>query len=118
MFVAYIATSPEQEEAARKGLLHEFARFSEGDVTADELTRAQEYAIGTHAIRQQSGGAVLGDIAEAWMLGRGLGELTEFDARVRGVTAPAIRAMARKYFDEQRLVQAVVRGSAGAAGAR
>ena len=118
MFVSYIATSPEQEEAARAGLLREFARFAEREVTSDELVRAQEYAIGTHAIRQQSGGAVLGDIAEAWMLGRGLGELTEFDARVRAVTAAGIRALARKYFEERRLVQAVVRGRTGGTGAR
>jgi len=48
-------------------------------VTAKELEQAQTYAIGTHAIRQQSGGAVLGDIVDAWMFGR-LAELTEFDA--------------------------------------
>ena len=58
-FGAYIATSPEQEDAARDGLLAEFRRLRDEPVTAEELERAQTYAIGTHAIRQQSGGAVL-----------------------------------------------------------
>jgi zinc protease len=115
MFVSYIATSPAQEEAARKGLLREFARLRESNVTARELELAQEYAIGTHAIRQQSGGAVLGELIDAWMMGRGLAELDEHDARVRAVTAPAMRELAAKYFDESRLVQATIRGNGAGA---
>jgi zinc protease len=108
-FVSYIATSPEKEEVARRGLLGEFAKLREAPVTAKELEQAQTYAIGTHAIRQQSGGAVLGDIVDAWMFGQ-LGELAEFDARVRGVTAEAMRQIARTYFDESRRVEGIIRG--------
>jgi zinc protease len=110
-FVAYIATSPEREEVARAGLLGEFAKLRERAVTAEELARAQTYAIGTHAIRQESGGAVLGDMVDAWLFGRSLAELEEFDARVRAVTPEAIRALAERYFDERRRVEGVVRGT-------
>jgi zinc protease len=117
MFVSYIATSPAQEETARRGLMREFARLREADVTERELRLAQEYAIGTHAIRQQSGGAVLGELIDAFMMGRGLAELDEHDARIRAVTAKAMREVAKTYFDEGRLVQAVIRGnSKGASG--
>src|SRR6185503_646864 len=68
-FGAYIATSPEQENAARDGLLAEFRRLREEPVTEEELTRAQTYAVGVHAIRQQSGGAVLGDVVDAFLFG-------------------------------------------------
>ncbi len=112
MFVSYIATSPAQEETARRGLLREFARLREGEVTARELELAQEYAIGTHAIRQQSGGSVLGEIVDAWMMGRGLASSTSTMRACAAVTAGAMRELARKYFDESRLVQAVVRGNA------
>ena len=108
-FVAYIATSPEKEEIARRGLLAEFAKLRDEPVTAKELEQAQRYAIGVHAIRQQSGGAVLGDMVDAYMFG-GLRELAEFDARVRGVTAEEMLAIARMYFDESRRVEGVVRG--------
>ena len=111
-FIAYIATAPIQEDEARRGLLHEFARLRDGDVSSEELAMAQEYAIGTHAISRQSGATVLGEIADAWILGRGLGELGEHDARVRAVTPKAMRDLAKKYFEESRVVQAVVRGSA------
>ena len=108
-FVSYIATSPEKEEVARRGLLAEFAKLRESVVTPKELEQAQTYAIGTHAIRQQSGGAVLGEIVDAYLFG-GLHELAEFERRVRGVTAEEMRAIARAYFDESRRVEGIIRG--------
>jgi zinc protease len=110
LFVAYIATSPDKEEVARRGLLAEFAKLRESPVTERELRQAQTYAIGTHAIRQQSGGAVLADIVDAWLLGAGLGELAEYEERVRGVTAEDALRVARRYFDEGRRVEGIVRG--------
>ena len=108
-FGAYIATSPEKEEQARRGLLNEFARLRDELVTPRELQQAQTYAIGVHAIRQQSGGAVLSDMVDAWMFGT-LAELREFDSRVRAVTAEEMRVVAQQYFLEDRRVEGIVRG--------
>ena len=80
-------------------------------VSDEELERAKTYAIGTHAIRQESGGAVLADMVDAWLYGRGLHELEEHDARVRAVTPAAMQALARRYFDEGRRVEGIVRGT-------
>ncbi len=109
-FVAYIATSPEKEDVARQGLLGEFAKLRETPVSARELEQAQTYAIGTHAIRQQSGGSVLADMVDAYMFG-GLHELAEYESRVRSVTAPQMQALAREYFDAERRVEGIVRGT-------
>jgi zinc protease len=111
LFVAYIATSPDKEEDARNGLLAEFAKLREADVTADELAQAKSYALGTHAIRQQSGGAVLADLIDAWLVGTGLEEIDEYENRILGVTAREMRDLAARYFDETRLVEGIVRGS-------
>jgi zinc protease len=108
-FVAYIATSPEKEEVARQGLLNEFAKLREQPVTARELDQAKTYALGVHAIRQQSGGAVLGEVVEAYLFGR-LAELEEFESKVRRVSAEKMRTVAREYFDESRRVEGIVRG--------
>src|SRR5206468_369098 len=78
-------------------------------VSDEELRRAQTYAIGSHAIRQQSGAAVLGEMVDAWMFGR-LGDLEEFENRVRAVTARGIMETARAYFDLDRRVEGIVRG--------
>lgn len=111
MFVSYIATSPEKEEIARAGLLAEFAKLREAPVTAAELAQAKEYAIGTHAIRSQSGGALLGEIIDAWIFGRGLHEIDEHDARIRAVTASEMQELASRHFVESALVQSVIRGT-------
>jgi zinc protease len=110
VFISYIATSPDREEVARRGLLGEFAKLRETEVTAEELERAKTYAIGTRAIRQESGAAVLGELVDAWLYGSGLHELDEHDARIRAVTTAQIRDAARRYFVEERRVEGVVRG--------
>jgi len=109
LFVSYIATSPEKEEVARAGLLNEFAKLRESPVTPEELHRAKRYAIGTHAIRQESSSAVLGDVLDAWTFGR-LAELGEFEREVEGVTAARMLEVARRYFDLSRRVEGIVRG--------
>ncbi|MDQ3950327.1 MAG: insulinase family protein [Gemmatimonadota bacterium] len=108
-FASYIATSPDKEGVAREGLLREFEKLRASPVAADELARAQTYAIGTHAIRQQSGGSVLADVVDAWLFGR-LAELDEFEQQIRRVTPQRMRAVAERYFDPDRRVEGIVRG--------
>ncbi len=115
MFVGYIATSPDKEETARAGLLHEFEKLADHGVTRDELSRAQAYAIGTHAISRQSGGAMLAEMLDAWMVGGGLGEIDSYASRMRAVTTADMARVAAQYFDPARVVEGIVRGRAAAA---
>ena len=110
-FSAYIACSPEKEEAARTGLLGEFAKLREAPVTERELSQAKTYALGTWAIRRESAAAVMGDIADAWLFGTSLRELTDYEDSVRAVTAAQMQALARAHFDPDRRVEGVVRGT-------
>jgi zinc protease len=108
-FNAYIATSPEKEGVAREGLLRELGMLRDDVVTKEELDRAKTYAIGVHAIRQQSGGAVLGEMVDAWLFGT-LRELEEYQRSVLAVTAESLRDAARRYIDDGRRVEGIVRG--------
>jgi zinc protease len=110
MFLSYIATSPEKEGVARTGLLNEFAKLRNDAVLPEELTRAKEYIVGSHAISRESGATLLGEMLDAWMFGEGLQELLEYDVRVRAVTAEQMRDVARKYFHAERRVEGIVRG--------
>jgi zinc protease len=110
VFLSYIATSPEKEETARAGLLAEFARLREELVTAEELDRAKEYVVGSHAISQESGGSLLGEMLDAWMFGAGLSEMQRYVNSVRAVTAAQMRDVAERYFNAERRVEGVVRG--------
>ena len=111
IFVSYIATSPEKEGVARSGLLNEFTKLRDNVVTPEELSRAKEYVVGSHAIAQESGGAQLGEMLDAWMFGEGLHELLDHDHQVRRVTAEQMRELARKYFDPEKRVEGIVRGT-------
>lgn len=108
-FVAYIATSPDKEGAARSGLLEEFRKIRESGVTAEELERAQTYAVGVHQIHMQSGGAVLGEVADAFMFGS-LSDLDAVDGNIRRVTRADIQRVAQRYFDPGVRVEGIVRG--------
>ena len=108
-FGAYIATSPEKEDAARDGLLREFQRLRDEPVSAEELERAQTYAIGVHAIQQQSGSSVLSEVIDAWLFGE-LSDLETFERNVRGVTTRRMQELAQRYFDPMRRVEGIVRG--------
>jgi zinc protease len=112
-FGAYIATSPAREEEARAGLLEEFRKLRDEAPTADEVERAQRYLIGSHAIAQQAGGTVLGEMVDAWLFGEGLHELPEITARLAAVTPADVHHLAQRYFDETRVIEGTVRGTAG-----
>ena len=110
IFLSYIATSPEKENVAREGLLDQFAELTRSLVTHEELERAKRYAIGTHAIGQESGAAVLSDMISAFTVGGGLSELDEYDAKIRAVTPEQMRDFARRNFDPSRRVEGIIRG--------
>jgi zinc protease len=110
VFASYIATSPEKEDVARAGLLAEFAKLRADAVSEEELTQAKEYTIGSHAISQELGSTLLAEMLDAWMFGSGLHEITEYESRVRGVTAQEMREVALKYFDPERRVEGIIRG--------
>jgi zinc protease len=109
--VAYIAMSPEKEDAARDGLLREFAKFAAEPVTARELTQAQTYALGTHAIRREAAASIMGDLAETWLFGRSLAEIGEYEDRIRAVTAAEIQRVARISLDPTVRVEGLIRGT-------
>ncbi|HZI28215.1 MAG TPA: pitrilysin family protein [Gemmatimonadaceae bacterium] len=110
MFTAYIATEPAREDEARQALLAEFAKLREYPVTPEELTRATHYALGSHAIAQQSGAAVLAELIDAWLFGEGLEELDLYESRMLAVTADDIQRFAVSAFDPERRVEGIVRG--------
>jgi zinc protease len=109
-FVAYIATSPEREAEAREVLLEQFARLVDELLPVSDVQRAQRYTIGTWQIRSQTNGSQLGDLMHAYLLGRGVSELAEFEERIRAVTPVSIQAAAQRYFDPAVAVQGIVRG--------
>ncbi len=109
-FIGYIATTPEREEEARAGLYEQFAALLEAPLSADEIERSKRYTIGSWQIRSQTNAAQLSDLLQAHLLGTGMAEIEEFEARIRAVDAAAIQAVAQRYFRPEVAVEGVVRG--------
>jgi zinc protease len=113
-FLAYIATSPEREEEARREMLRELFRFAEERVSVEELSQATSYLAGQTEVNRQSGSAVAGEIIEAWLAGEGLGDLTDPAAAYRSVTAEEVRAVAAQILGSALPhAEGVVRGTGG-----
>ena len=92
--LTYIATSPEREAEAREEMLVELARFTREPVADAELRQAVNYLAGQAEVSRQSGGAVAGEILEAWLAGSGLEELDDPAAPFRAVGADDVLRVA------------------------
>jgi zinc protease len=113
-FLAYIATSPEREEEARREMLKELSRFAEERVTQQELSQATSYLAGQTEVNRQRGSAVAGEILEAWLTGEGLTDLTDPAAQYRAVTADQVRAVAARILGPDLThAEGVIRGAGG-----
>ncbi|MCC6245287.1 MAG: insulinase family protein [Gemmatimonadaceae bacterium] len=113
VFVSYIATSPSREAEARDGLMAQFALLREAPPSAEELRRAQQYLVGTHAIAQQSGGSVLSELVDSWLFGVGLRERHDEVGHIQAVTARDVHHLCERYFDPSSVVEGIVRGQSG-----
>jgi zinc protease len=111
LFVGYIATSPERAEEARAGLIEEVARLASEPPDEDELERARNVMLGSWQIRSQTNVAQLSELASALVLGPGLEEIREYEARVRAVGRDDVAAAASRWLDASRVVEGVVRGA-------
>jgi len=109
--VTYIATSPEREDEARETMLEELDRFTREPVSVPELKQAINYLAGQAEVSRQSGGALAGEILDAWVAGRGLGELVDPAGIFRKVTAEDVQRVAARSLDRSRRVEGVVRGT-------
>jgi len=110
-FTGYIATSPDREDEARAALIEELMKLTVDPLPEEEVDRARRFLIGTHRIQGQTNRARLNEIGTALLLGGGLEEVRNFEDRIREVTPAAIRDAAARWFDEDRIVEGMVRGT-------
>jgi len=114
-YVTYIATAPEREDEARNGLLEELERVRQDLLNADDVERAKRYTIGAWQIRNQTNSAQAANLQYAFILGRGMAEIREFESRISAVTPERIREAAQRWLDPERRVEGIVRGTGGTA---
>ena len=111
VFACYIATTPEREHEARDGMLAEIARLVANPLPDEDIERARRYLIGSRRIRLQTHAARLGELAGALLLGRGIEEIRDYEARIRAIGPERIRQAAATWLDPGRVAEGIVRGS-------
>jgi predicted Zn-dependent peptidase len=106
--LTYIATDPARLDEARDAMLEELSLFHREPPSAVEVSRASAMLAGRAEMSRQTASAFAGEIADAWMLGAGLGELEDPAAPYRQVTATAIHAVTARSLDPALRAEGVV----------
>jgi zinc protease len=109
--ITYIATSPEREVEARAAMLEELEQFKRTSVSPSELRQAVNYLAGQAEVGRQTGGAVLAEILEAWMIGNGLADLADPKAAFHAVSASDITELASRHLLQGRRAEGAIRGA-------
>jgi len=108
-FVFYLGTSPAKVETVRAEFLDEIGHLAKDGLTGEELRRAKAKLLGQQEIRNQDAGAFAYACALDELYGLGFDEYAHLRSQVEAVTLDDVKAVARKYFDGQPSVLAIVR---------
>ena len=106
--LTYIATDPGRLVEARDAMLEELAEFRREPPSPAELERATAMLVGQVEMSRQTAGTFAGEIADAWLLGDGLGDLDDPAAPYRAVSAEDVHAVAASALDPAMRAEGVV----------
>jgi zinc protease len=107
-FAAYIGTSPEKVNDAMEGIRAELTRVRDERVSEAELARAKQHLIGTNEIGLQRNASRAALLALDNCYGMGLENFLHYSDNIAGVTAEAVREVARQVIDFDHSVLATV----------
>jgi zinc protease len=98
--IFFVSSFTKTETAAElvEVALEESARFADSGPSADELSRAQAWLAGLHPLTLETHEQLAEKLADAWLYGFSLEEVTDYAERVHAVTAEQCIAIARSWF--------------------
>ncbi|MBI3097030.1 MAG: insulinase family protein [Planctomycetes bacterium] len=106
-FRAWMATQPDNKEAAIQGLRREIGKFVADGPTPQELANAQEYLCGSLALSMESLSSIAGYLIRSHRNGLGPDYLEKMPAQIRAVTVDEVRRVAREYLHPDRMTLVV-----------
>jgi zinc protease len=105
----YIATSPEKIQQALEGIERQLQRVRDERLRPQELKRIQRYLVGSYEISLQRKAMLSSYLAFNEAYGLGYQAYATYSSSILGVTAEAVRRVARRYLVADRRVIAVVK---------
>ena len=109
-FLAYIATSPENEQRARDGLLKEFGKLKEKMVSKNELDRSVAYTKGVFQIGMERVTVQMSQYAHYELVGRGYKDVDQYAHKINSVQRQDVLRVAQKYFQLDTYCEGLVQG--------
>ena len=91
--------NPRNVDRAVEGILREIRGLQREPVRDGELPDAQNYLVGSLAVRLETDAGIAQALLEIELFNLGLDYLSQYPSLIRGVTADAIGAAATRYFD-------------------
>jgi zinc protease len=93
-----------------EGFLEQIRRVRKEPVTAEEISRAKRYLVGSHMIGLQTLRSRGDEVFFPALYGQDLDHALSFDRRIQSVTVWQVREAALQYLDPQNYTLAVVEG--------
>ena len=109
LFAFYLGTDPQKIEPVKAALLEEIGKLASEGLTNEELQRAKKKLIGQQQIANQSNDAFGYMTALDELYGLGFNHYKELEKNVNAVTVEEVKRVAKKYFQDQPYVLAIVR---------
>jgi zinc protease len=96
----YISSFTKTETAAElvQVALDEAMRFAEAGPSAEELERAQSWLAGLHPLSLETHEQLAEKLADAWLYGFPLEQITDYADGIRAVTTDQCTSIARSWF--------------------
>jgi zinc protease len=107
-FAGYIATAPENAEAAREGLLEEMLAVAEGNISAEEVERAKQKLAGSFEINLQENDFQAAQMALDESYGLDYRGYLNYVREILAVTPAQVAKTARKYLGRDNWAAVIV----------
>ena len=108
-FAVYIGTDPGKVETAIAGIMRELNAIREAKVDEEELTRSQQYLVGTYELDLQRNGALASLHTFNHLYGLGAGEIERYPQRILAVTSDDVLRVAKRYLQTDARTLAVIK---------
>ncbi len=95
---AVLITAPENYRVAREGIITEYKKFCDEQISLEELQAAKKYLIGTYIMSLETGIAQGGLLGLSELNGHDYQYLDRYPELIEKVTAEDIQRVAKKYF--------------------
>jgi len=109
----YMGTHPRKLEAAIEAVLRELKKVKEDGLTEEEVDRAKKFLIGNTEIGLQTNEAQANQMSLDELYGLGFDHYQRYTRETEKITKEDVDRVARKYFDLESYVLAVVRPPSG-----